>query len=232
MKAVLFLQHGDTDRPGLLADVLESRGVRVDVRRPDLGDPVPEQAVGFDGLAIGGGAQSVCETASFPYLADEARLVRAAEQAGMPIIGLCLGAQVMASALGGTVRRAPQREIGFFDVTLDPLADSDPLWHDLPRVFPTTHWHGDTFDLPPGAVKLASSARTDNQLFRFGTRLYGLQFHLEMTPEIFRAMAEDSRDYLTDAGVDVGRAIEESGRVLPGMRSVAETVFARWAMLA
>ncbi len=231
VKKVLFIQHGDTDKPGLLADALMARGVALEVRHPYLGESLPDSLAAYDGLAIGGGAQSAYEQEKFPYLAKECDLVREASHSEKPVLGLCLGAQLMASALGAPVRRGPQREIGFFPVTLDPIARYDPLWCDLPTDFVTTHWHGDVFDLPPAGMRLGSSAMTQNQLFRYGRGLYGLQFHLEMTPEIFEEMVIDSRDYLVEAGADPDRLRSEAWKVLPSLRETAETVFARWAAM-
>jgi len=229
VKRVLFIQHGDTDKPGLLEAALRARGVAVDIVHPYAGESLPRDLTGFDGLAVGGGAQSAYETEKFPYLAHECDLIREATHAEKPVIGLCLGAQLMASALGAPVRPGPQREIGFFPVTLDPIARYDPLWCGLPTDFVTTHWHGDVFDLPPAGMRLGSSAMTPNQLFRYGSGLYGLQFHLEMTPEIFREMVIDSRDYLTEAGADPDRLCLEAQKILPEIRETAETVFSRWA---
>lgn len=231
MKNVLFIQHGDTDKPGLLGDVLSSREVSLDVRHPYLGDSLPDSIVGYDGIAIGGGAQSAYEEDKFPYLARECEIVQEAAHVEKPVLGLCLGAQVMAKALGAPVRPNGRKEIGFFPVTLDPIARYDPLWCGLPMDFVTTHWHGDVFDLPPAGMRLGSSALTPNQLFRYGRGMYGLQFHLEMTPEIFEEMVIDSRDYLVEAGADPDGLRSEAWKVLPGLRDTAETVFSRWAAL-
>jgi GMP synthase (glutamine-hydrolysing) len=231
VKRVLFIQHGDTDKPGLLAAALESRHVALEIRHPYLGEDLPANLEGFDGLAVGGGAQSAYEIEAFPYLLRECDLIREATHAEKPVLGLCLGAQLMASALGAPVRRSERREIGFFPVTLDPIARYDPIWCDLPTDFVTTHWHGDTFDLPPAGMRLGSSAMTQNQLFRYGRGLYGLQFHLEMTPEIFEEMVIDSRDDLAASGADPDRLCAQAREFLPGLRETADMVFTRWAAM-
>jgi len=230
-KSVLFLQHGDTDQPGILAEVLRARGCSLEIVRPDLGQPIPASLDRHDGLAIGGGAQAVYEAARFPYLAEEIALIRQTASQGQPTIGLCLGGQLMAAALGGGVRRAPHREIGFFPVHFDEIAAFDPLFCGLPKSFVAAHWHGDAFEVPPGGMHLASSDLTPHQLFRYGHALYGLQFHLEMTPEILDLMVSGSRDELAGMGCDPDAMCSEARQHLPVLRETAATVFTRWAEL-
>jgi len=231
VKKVLFIQHGETDKPGLLAETLDRSGVAFDVAHPYLGGKLPASLNAFDGLAVGGGAQGAYETDKYPYLSRECDLIREAAHAGKPVLGLCLGAQLMASALGAPVRPGSRREIGFFPVTLDPIAKYDPLLCDLPTDFVATHWHGDVFDLPAAGMRLASSALTQNQLFRYGCGLYGLQFHLEMTPEIFEEMLTGSDDYLIAAGADPEQLRLDAWKFLPQLRETAELVFSRWAAM-
>lgn len=227
-KKVLFIQHGDPDKPGLLGEVVRGSGIEMDILRPDLGQIVPSRLVGYSGLALGGGGQGVYEKDKYPYLQAEIDLVRSAASESRPILGLCLGGQLMAAALGGEVRPATSKEIGFFDVTLDPISEYDPLWRGLPRSFPATHWHGDVFDIPPGGMRLGSSAQTPNQLFRYGHALYGFQFHLEMTPDLLDELVDDALDYLTDSGVSPDAMRREGRECLPRLRETAETVFSRW----
>ena len=231
VKNILFIQHGETDKPGLLEDSLSRTRVGVEIAHPYLGDALPSSLEAFSGLAVGGGAQSAYEVDKYPYLSQECQLIREAAHSGKPVLGLCLGAQLIASALGAPVRPNSRREIGFFPITLDPIARYDPLLCDLPTDFVATHWHADVFDLPAAGMRLASSALTPNQLFRYGCGLYGLQFHLEMTPEIFEEMIADSHDYLTEAGADPDKLREDAWRFLPPLRETAETVFSRWAAM-
>jgi len=231
VKKVLFIQHGVTDKPGLLAEELDNSRVAVEIAHPYLGEMLPASLEAFGGLAVGGGAQSAYEEDKYPYLSRECDLIREAAHAGKPVLGLCLGAQLMASALGAPVRPGSRREIGFFPVTLDPIAKYDPLLCDLPTDFVAAHWHGDIFDLPAAGMRLASSALTQNQLFRYGCGLYGLQFHLEMTPEIFEEMLVGSDNYLIAAGADPDQLRQDAWKFLPPLRGTAEKVFSRWAAM-
>lgn len=231
MKSVLFLQHGEADKPGLFGEVLKDRGHTLQIVRADLGQPIPASLNGHAGLAIGGGAQGVYELDKYPYLAAEIDLIRQVADDDRPVLGLCLGGQLMATALGGVVHKADHHEVGFFPVHLDEIAEFDPLFCGLPKTLVTAHWHGDVFEMPPGGMHLASSDITPNQLFRYGHALYGLQFHLEMTPEILELMVSESRDELTRIGCDPDAICSDARRWLPELRETAQEIFTRWSEL-
>jgi GMP synthase-like glutamine amidotransferase len=189
-----YLQHVPFESPGSILPWLEQHGASVTSTR--LFDAHTLPAVGdFDLLVVMGGPMSVNDEAKHPWLIDEKRLVREAIDAGRAVVGVCLGAQVIASALGGRVFPNAAREIGWFPVFATPVpASGSPRWPDSLTVF---HWHGETFDLPSGAVRLASSEVCLNQAFQIGDRIVGLQFHLESTPETVAAMVEQCRHELT-----------------------------------
>lgn len=178
---VLVIQHVACEGPGLIAERAAAHGATLDVIRPDRGDPIPPTPA-HDALIVLGGPMGVYEVDRHPHLADELALLRAATAAGAPVLGICLGSQLLAAAHGADVRASGRREIGFHDVTLARDAARDPLFAALPATFTPMHWHGDVFTLPAGATPLASSAMTALQAFRVGVRAWGLLFHLEVTP--------------------------------------------------
>lgn len=191
------LQHVPFEGLGSIAGWLDRNGHTTTFTRffdaqPQL--PAPD---GFDLLVIMGGPMSVNDEARLPWLIEEKRLVRAALGAGKPVLGICLGAQLIASALGSRVYPNPEREIGWFPV--DAAAHSDGDVFAFPSSAGVFHWHGETFDLPSGARLLASSEGCRNQAFQIGSRVIGLQFHLETTPESAQTIVSYCRDELVPA---------------------------------
>ena len=227
MKRVLFIQHGDVDKPGLLAEALDQNGVGLEVFHAWRGGNFPDLEQ-FHGLALGGGGQSAWEVEKYPYLDMECMLVRGALERGIPVLGLCLGAQLIARATGAEVRRAERKEIGFFPVELNAVGSADSVVGALPARFPATHWHGDVFEIPRGGVCLGSSALTPHQILRCGGSALGFQFHLEMTPSLFEELVWDSEDFFRDCGMSPEVLIDEAREVLPGIEPAAREVFRRW----
>ena len=177
----LAFRHVPFEGLGLIEPVLKAR--HIEVNYADLyqaGARLPEIAA-YDALIFLGGPMSVND--GLPFLQQEMEFIRQAAARRQPILGICLGAQLIARALGAAVRRNSAKEIGWYDLRFTEGAGGDRLFDGLSRetVF---HWHGETFDLPAGAELLASSDLCRNQAFRVGEGVYGLQFHLEVTPEM------------------------------------------------
>jgi GMP synthase-like glutamine amidotransferase len=208
------LQHVDFEGPGVIAAEARLRGIELRARRIDRGERVPDTEE-VDGLIVMGGPMSLWEVEEHPWLAAERRALAAAVAYGLPVLGVCLGAQLVAAALGARVFRGPEPEVGAGRVELTEEGRRDPVLSAAGPSLPVLHWHGDTFDLPHGAVHLARSDRYANQAFRFGDRVLALQFHLEVD----RALAEAMRPHLpfgSRLGEDHRADIERAGRRVLG----------------
>ena len=180
----VLVQHESFEGPGSVARAVTDSGAALHVVRVDLGEavPPPDSVDRIRGLVVMGGPMSVHD--DLPWLEDERALLRAAVGADLPVLGVCLGAQQLAAALGGEVTRGPAPECGVGEVHLTTHAIDDPVFGPAPTPLPCVHWHGDTFSLPDGAVRLAGNDAYENQAFRLGERTYGLQFHVEVTASL------------------------------------------------
>jgi GMP synthase-like glutamine amidotransferase len=177
---VHWLQHADFEDLGVIGPWLARHGHAARGTRLYAGES-PPAADAFDALVVMGGPMNIYQHAAHPWLAEEKRLIAAAVAGGRRVLGICLGAQLLADVLGGPVTRNPHSEIGWFDVGLTPDGAASPLFGRLPSSFTAFHWHGDTYALPPGAECLAASTVCAQQAFALGPRVLGLQFHLEVT---------------------------------------------------
>lgn len=229
---VLVLQHIAPETLGIIEPALDGAGLSHTYVRPFLGEPVPADPGDAAGLIVMGGPMGVYEQDRHPHLTDELRLIESAIAAGKPVLGVCLGSQLVAHALGANVRPSGRKEIGWHELTLAPAAGSDPLFAGLPSRTNVFHWHGDIFDLPSGATRLAASAMTETQVFRHGLNVYGLLCHMEVTETIVRGMSAAFTDELAAEGLSGSAIVEESRTRLPGLQPVGGTVFERWAALA
>jgi GMP synthase-like glutamine amidotransferase len=186
MKPVAIFRHSPTEGPGYFSDYLDARGVPWRLIRIDQGEPVPADPAAFAGIALMGGPMSVND--DLPWIPAELALIRSAVAAGTPLIGHCLGGQLMSKALGGTVRRNPVKEIGWGMVRVEPVPEARRWFGDLTE-FLSFHWHGETFTIPAGAARLLGSPYCANQAFSLGPHL-GMQCHVEMTAEMIRRWCE------------------------------------------
>lgn len=176
---ILVIENYPHATLGLVGTALDEAQATCRVFRPYAGDSVPAAADGFDALVLLGGAQDALDDANHPYLKDEAALVDAFASEDRPVLGICLGAQIVARAAGAENLLGRPIEFGWHDVRTTQAGRADPVLSELGDSEPLFHWHLDTFTLPPGATHLAASDRTAMQAFRVGRAVYGIQFHFE-----------------------------------------------------
>jgi len=223
------VQHIVTEPLGLIGEALESSGIRADYVRPFAGESVPKTMDDADALVVMGGPMGVYEQDRYPFLTDEIRLIEHALSDGKPVLGVCLGSQLLATALGVEVRKGKAKEIGWYEVAFSEQAVNDNLFAGVEPRIVAYHWHGDVFPLPDDAVSLARSEKTECQGFRYRESTYGLLFHLEATKRIVADMVEAFADELNEEGIDGASILEGAEMHLPVLGGVAAQVFGRWA---
>ena len=224
---VLVLQHIACEPPGVYEDVLHEQGAILTRVEVDAGDELPGRRE-FDAIVAMGGPMSANDDGELPWLRDEKAFVAEAVRAGTPFWGVCLGVQLLAASLGARVYAGEEPEVGVLSVELTEEGAHDPVFSALPPAVPALQWHGDTFDLPKGAVRLAASAAYPNQAFRY-ENAYGVQFHLEVSREMAREWmdvpAYASALERTIGGEMLLRAVDENA---DEMLAYGRTLFERW----
>jgi len=229
MKPVAIFRHAPQEGPGCLAGFLDERHIPWKLIAIDAGDAVPPSVEPYSGLVFMGGPMSVND--DLPWIAPALALIREAVAQDIPVLGHCLGGQLMSKALGGGVSRNPVREIGWGEVA---VADNDTArgWFGEARRFDAFHWHGETFSLPQGAVHLLSSAHCANQAWAIGKHL-ALQCHVEMTAGMIASWCEIGVDEIHAAGSSPG--VQSAGEMqrqmadkLPHLGEVARQLYSRW----
>ncbi len=228
MKPVAIFRHSPTEGPGYFATYLEARSIDWKLVRIDAGQALPASAGEFSGLAFMGGPMSVND--ELPWIPGVLQLIRAAVEQQVPVLGHCLGAQLMSRALGGVVGANPDKEIGWGrgDVAGSEQARA---WFGDTRSFLAFHWHGETFTIPPGAACIASSPHCDNQAFVLDRHL-GLQCHVEMTAEMIRAWCESGAGEIERSTCPTVQQVSEIESDLQPrvavLNAVAARLYERW----
>lgn len=212
-----YLQHVPFEGLANIENWARVRGFSITGTRLYAGaNPPALDAV--DWLVVMGGPMNIYEEGRYPWLKEEKKFIEKAIQSGKVVLGICLGAQLIADVLGGRVYRNPHKEIGWFNVSLTPEARASRLFSVLPDRFTAFHWHGDTFHLPPGAERTAESEACAVQAFQYdGGRVTGLQFHLESSGESIRLLISHCRDELT-----AGAYIQDEGTILSRPQHILE----------
>src|SRR5579875_1426247 len=231
MKRVVVVQHAECEKPGLIAEALQSRGYTFETVLTSAGEPAPKDLNQAQGLVIMGGPMGVYEQDRYPFLRDEMSLIECALRESKPILGVCLGSQLLAAALGAEVRKGRRKEIGWHPVACAASAHDDSLLQGLDPEFTAYHWHGDIFDAPKDAVSLASSRLTACQAFRYGENAYGFLFHMEIVPEILEGMLGTFADELKEEGLSPDAIRRQAETYLPTLQVIGKRVFERWVGL-
>ena len=215
-----YLQHVPFEDSANIAVWAASRGHDVTHTRLDLDEPLPEPEA-LDWLVVMGGPMNVDDHAAYPWLVREKQFLRRAIDRGSRVLGVCLGGQLISEVLGGAVTRNRQREIGWYPITLGEAAAGSALFGGFPRQCLAFHWHGDTFSIPPGAVRMAASDGCDNQAFQYGDRVVGLQYHWDYSAESIETMICHCGDELTPAvGVQTAAEIRAGYERVPAIREM------------
>ena len=180
MNRLLVFQHVPFEILGTLNPLLKKRGFRIRYVNFDREPDAQPRIDGYDGLVVLGGPMSANDAHQHPHLEKEIVALREAVDREIPVLGICLGAQLIARSLGATVAPNPEKEIGWYDVAVSEAGRADPLFAHFRSVEKIFQWHGDSFAIPEGAVALASASTCTNQAFRYGDRVYAFQFHMEV----------------------------------------------------
>lgn len=230
MKPVAIFRHSPTEGPGYLASFLERQGVPWQLIRVDAGDPLPSTIDAYGGLVFMGGPMSVND--ALPWIPPVLDLIASAVARDMPVLGHCLGGQLMAKALGGSVVRAPVKEIGWGEVTIQEDEAARAWFGPGPGHFLTFHWHGETFTIPPRSKRVLSGTYCENQGFALGPHL-GLQCHIEMTQDLIEAWCASGRREIDRSGdspavQSVGEILAHLDARVAALHAVADKVYTKW----
>jgi GMP synthase-like glutamine amidotransferase len=229
MKPVAIFRSAPTEGPGYFATYLERRSIPWKLIALDQGAAVPRDARRFSGLVFMGGPMSVND--GLPWIIPALELVREAVRKDVPVLGHCLGGQLMSKAFGGTVRANPVKEIGWGEVRVADNGVARAWLGDLPS-FESFQWHGETFSIPPGATRILEGTHCANQAFALGKHL-GMQCHVEMTPELVRTWvgtgADEMREHRKSPAVQTPEEIQKDLEPrLDRLHQVADRLYDRW----
>ena len=225
--AILMVVHQPTSDPGLVGQRLRQRGFSLDIRCPAAGDSLPQGLAAYSGVVVFGGPMSANDDRTLPHIATELHWLEQIVLPGaIPYLGICLGAQLLARVLGGTVAPHPQgvREIGYYPLWATPEGRGI-----LPEELWVYHWHGEGFSIPPGGISLAWGETFANQAYRYGDRVYGLQFHPEITLDLIHTWTSRGADQLTLPGAHPrDRHLQDHHRHGPTVSHWLDHFLPRW----
>ncbi len=226
MKTAIAIRHVAFEDAGSIAGALEESGVAL--RYLEAGVDDLAEAKDADLVIVLGGPIGVYEVDRYPFLKGEFAVIEQAVRRGKPVLGICLGAQALAAVLGARVYSGREKEIGWGLIGLTPEGRQSPLNLLAESKFRVLHWHGDTFDLPSGATRLAETAITPNQAFAYGPKVLGLQFHAEVDPRSMERWLIGHAGELARAGIDVVQLRADTVRYGPVIHQAGIKMFKDW----
>jgi GMP synthase-like glutamine amidotransferase len=230
MSPVLIFRHSPTEEPGYFTTFLDRHSIPWKLVRIDAGDTVPENLNGISGLCLMGGPMSVND--DLPWIPSVLALIRQAVAADVPVIGHCLGGQLMSKALGGSVSQNPLKEIGWGDVRITDANAARPWMGEVSQTMPAFHWHGETFSVPLGGVNILESAYCTNQAFVLNNRHIGMQCHVEMTPELIASWCDSGAAEIAASnspGVQTPDMIQTNVDARAAqLHQLADKIYSRW----
>lgn len=232
MGKILVVQHVPHEGPGTIGPLAGKEGFEAVLLKVYRNERIPDRINGYSALIVLGGPMGVYEDDIYPFIKDELRLIRSALKERTPVLGICLGSQLLARAAGAEVYRGGKKEIGWYNVELTDDGLNDGLFLGLPEEFLVFQWHGDTFDVPDGAKRLASSKLFPNQVIRVGPSAYGIQFHLEVTEDMIRDWLAVNKDELKPLkSIDPKKIVKESAGNIPTLHNYGRAVISRFLRL-
>ena len=231
---IFGLYHCAGESVGLISTILKELSMPFRDIHLYAGDGLPRNTSDLAGLIIMGGPMCANAVSEYPFLFEELRLIEKIIADEKPILGICLGSQLIAKALGSRIYPNHTKELGWHPIQLTPHAAADPVFRSAPKEFDVLHWHGDTFELPKDAVQLASSNRCENQAFRWGPVTYGLQFHLEATPGMVQqwSMTPEGEAAIASAGEDRQQLLDQTPSAYAKLEPVARDIFSTYFKVA
>jgi len=228
MKPICIFRHVDCEGPAYLGHYLARHAIPYEVVAIDRGETIPRDGSAFSGLVFMGGPMSVND--DLPWIREELALIRTAAERRQPILGHCLGGQLIAKALGGKISANPVGEIGWHEVTKTPESTGIDWLTEIPETWTAFHWHGERFSIPEGATPLLASAYCESQAFSIDNIL-ALQCHVEMTPSLVATWIERYPDQIDDSTPSIQSSatmLEDIETRVSGLNRIADLLYARW----
>ena len=219
----LILEHEESEGPGIFQHVLYERGRFFKRIKLFTGESIPD-AKNIEGVLVMGGPMNVYEESAYPFLAEENHFLKYCLGNGIPVLGICLGAQLIAKAAGAKIRKAFAKELGWYEVRLTAAGLRDPLLEGCAKTFPVFQFHEDTFDIPPDAVHIIEAPVCPHQGFRMGNTVYGLQFHFEATREMIV-------DWVADQAENKAKILKDTEQNIASCHRYGKEFFAKFLSL-